>query len=55
MEKLMGYNLFHNWDFCFRRISESKQMWITAFSVIMSKIWINPTDLKALNYALRES
>jgi len=29
-------------------------MWITAFSIIKVKIWIKPTDLKELNYALLE-
>jgi len=29
-----------------------KEMWMTAFFIIMAKIWINPRDLKTLNYAL---
>jgi hypothetical protein len=41
-------------NFCLRRISDYKQRWIRAFSITTTKIWINPTYLKALSYALRE-
>jgi len=51
MEKLMSSIIA---NFCFRRISDYKQTWIRAFSITTTKIWINPTYLKALNYALRE-
>jgi len=30
-------------------------MWMTGFSIITANIWINPTELKALNYALEET
>jgi hypothetical protein len=29
-------------------------MWMTVIFIIAAKIWINLTDLKALNYAIRE-
>jgi len=41
-------------NFCFRTISDYKQTWIRTFSITTTKIWINPTYFKALNYALRE-
>ena len=50
----MRYNFFIIAKICFRRISESKQMWMTAYSIITANIWINRTDLKSLNYALWE-
>ena len=28
-------------------------MWMTAFSITTAKVWIKPSDLKVLNYALR--
>ena len=38
---------------CFRRISDYKQMWMVTISRTTEKVWIKPTDLKALNYVLR--